>query len=75
MEHPATIQLVTLLSQGQTRTLETPKPAEAEPSFRKFSLPPAKLCMLFPTHVWVSEYWKQKHSLSENWTEAYHSNF
>ena len=28
-----------------------PKPAEAEPSFRKVSLPPAKLCMLL---LWLT---------------------
>jgi len=33
-----------------------PKPAEVEPSFRKVSLPPAKLCMLFP---WLREFWPQ----------------
>jgi len=40
-----------------------PKPAEAEPSFRKVSLPPAKLHMLFPTHLWVREFWPQIYSL------------
>ena len=30
-----------------------PKPAEVEPSFRKVSVPPAKLHMLFPAHLWV----------------------
>jgi len=31
---------------------DTPtKIAEAKPSFRKVSLPPAKLCMLFPAHL------------------------
>ena len=29
------------------------------PSFRKVSLPPEKLHMLFPTHLWVSEFWPQ----------------
>jgi len=32
------------------------KPAEAEPSFRKVSLLRAKLCMLFPAHLWVREF-------------------
>ena len=32
-----------------------PNPAEAEPSFRKFSLPPAKLRMILPTHIQVSK--------------------
>ena len=36
-----------------------PKPAEVEPSFRKVTLPPAKLHMLFPTHLWVKEFWPQ----------------
>jgi len=30
-----------------------PKPAEVKPSFRKVSLLPAKLRMLFPAHLWV----------------------
>jgi len=36
-----------------------PKPAEAEPSFRKVSLSPAKQCMLFPAHLWVRQFWLQ----------------
>jgi len=40
-----------------------PKPTEAEPSFRKVILPPAKLCMLFPTHLLVREFWPQIYSL------------
>jgi len=40
-----------------------PKPAEAEPSFRKISLLPAKLCMLFLAHLWVREFWPQIFSL------------
>jgi len=28
-----------------------PEPTEVEPSFRKVSVPPAKLRMLFPTHL------------------------
>ena len=40
-----------------------PKPAEVEPSFRKVSLLPAKLCMLFPAHLWVREFWPQIYSL------------
>jgi len=39
------------------------KPAEAEPSFRKVSIPSAKLRMLFPTHLWVREFWPQIYSL------------
>jgi len=42
-----------------------PKPAEAEPSFRKVSLLPAKLCMLFPAHLWAGEFWPQIYSLSQ----------
>ena len=40
-----------------------PKPAEAEPSFRKVRLPPVKLCMLFPTQLWVREFWPQIYSV------------
>jgi len=40
-----------------------PKPVEAEPSFRKVSLPPAKLHMLFPAHLWVRRFWPQIYSL------------
>ena len=39
------------------------KPAEVEPSFRKVSLLPAKLRMLFPAHLWVREFWPQIYSL------------
>jgi len=39
------------------------KLAEAEPSFRKISLPSAKLHMLFPAHLWVREFWPQIYSL------------
>jgi len=42
-----------------------PKPAEAKPSFRKVSLPPEKLRMLFPAHLWVREFWPQIYSLSQ----------
>jgi len=44
---------------------DPPKPAEAKPSFRKVSLPPAKLCMLFPAHFWVREFWPQIYYLSQ----------
>ena len=46
-----------------------PKLAEVEPSFRKVSLLPAKLRMLFPAHPWVREFWPQIYSLSQtlNW--------
>ena len=40
-----------------------PNPAEVEPSFRKVTLPLAKLRMLFPTHLWVREFWPQIYSL------------
>ena len=40
-----------------------PKHAEAEPSLRKISLPPAKLRMLFPPYLWVREFWPQIYSL------------
>ena len=42
-----------------------PKPAEVEPSFRKVSLPPAKLRMLFPAYLWVREFWQQIYSLQQ----------
>ena len=40
-----------------------PKPTEAEPSFRKVSLLPLKLRMLFPSHLGVREFWPQICSL------------
>jgi len=40
-----------------------PKPADAESSFRKVSLPPAKLHILFTAHLWVREFWPQIYSL------------
>ena len=43
--------------------MHPPKPAEAEPSFRKVSLPPAKLHMLFPAHFLFREFWPQIYSL------------
>ena len=39
------------------------KHTEAEPSFRKVSLPPAKLRMLFPAYLRVREFWPQIYSL------------
>ena len=42
-----------------------PKPAEVKPNFRKVSLLPAKLRMLFPTYLWVREFWPQIYSLSQ----------
>ena len=44
-----------------------PKLAEVKPSFRKVSLTPAKLYILypFPTHLWVREFWPQIYSLSK----------
>jgi len=44
---------------------QPPKPAEVEPNFRKVSLLPAKLRMLFPAHLWVREFWPQIYSLSQ----------
>jgi len=35
---------------------------EAEPSFRKASLPIAKLHILFPAYLWVREFWPQTFS-------------
>ena len=51
------------LSKKEFSTQKPTKPAEAEPSFRKVSLPPAKLRMLFPSHLWVREFWPQIYSL------------
>jgi len=31
-----------------------PNPAETEPGS---AYPPAKLCMLFPAHLWAKEFW------------------
>jgi len=42
-----------------------PKLAEIEPSFRKVSLLPAKLRILFPAHLWVREFWPQMYLLSQ----------
>jgi len=48
-----------------------PKPAEVELSFRKVTLPPVKLRMLFPLHLCVREF-GHKSTLSDRpWTEAY----
>ena len=48
-----------------------PKPPEVEPSFRKVSLLPAKLRMLFPAHLWVREFWLQIYTPSHRpWIEA-----
>ena len=41
--------------------MHPPKPAEAEPSFRKVSLPPAKLRLLFLSHLWVREFGHNSH--------------
>jgi len=42
-----------------------PKLAEAKPSFRKVSLPSAKLHMLFPAHLWVRESFGHKSTPSD----------
>ena len=43
---------------------DTPsKPAEAKPSFRKVSLLPQKLCMLFHAYLYVRCFWQQIYSL------------
>ena len=48
-----------------------PKPAEVEPSFIKASLPPAKLRMLFPAHLWVREFGHKSTPSHRPWIEAY----
>jgi len=51
---------------GFQKIPDTPtKPAEAKPSFRKVSLPPEILRMLFNAHRWVREFWPQIYSLSQ----------
>jgi len=52
-----------------------PKPAEVNPSFRKVSLLPAKLHMLFPAHLWDGEFWPQIYPLSQVLDEAYYPKF
>ena len=49
-----------------TKNFQThpPKAVEAEPGFRKISLPPAKLCTLFPAQLCVREFWPQIYSVS-----------
>jgi len=52
-----------------------PKPAEVEPSFRKVSLLPAKLCMLLPAHLWIREFGHKSTPSDRPWVEAYHPKF
>ena len=56
---------IELYTTGEKQGFQThpPKPAEAEPSFRKVSLPPEKLLTLFPAHLEVREFWPQIYSL------------
>ena len=56
---------IELYTTGEKQGFQThpPKPTEAELSFRKVSPPPAKLHMLFPTHLWIREFWPQIYSL------------
>ena len=60
-----TLKSKDLATRGFQKNFQThpPKPAEAEASFRKVSLLPAKLRMLFPAHLWVREFWPQIYSL------------
>ena len=51
----------------QKKKLQTHPPKLTEPSFRQITLPPAKLCMLFPAHLWVRELWPQIYSLRQAW--------
>jgi len=60
---------VELYDAGENKNLSTcgfqthpPKPSEAEPSFRKVSLPLQNYIMLFPLHLWVREFWPQTYS-------------
>jgi len=54
-----------LATRGFQKKFQThpPKPAEVKPSFRKVTLPPEKLSMPFPAHLWVREFWPQIYSL------------
>ena len=47
------------------------KPTEAEPSIRKVCLPPAKLHMVLPTHLWVREFWHKSSPSDRPWIKAY----
>jgi len=51
------------------------KPAEAKPSFREVSLPPAKLRMFFPAHLWVRDFGHKCTPSHRPWNEAYYSKF
>ena len=42
------------------------KPAKAKANFRKVTLLPAKLGMLFLTHLWIRKFWPQIYSLSQD---------
>jgi len=48
-----------------------PKPAEAKPSFRKVSLPPAKLCMLSPLTSGLESFGHESIPSDRPWIEAY----
>jgi len=51
---------------------DTPtKPTEAEVSFRKVSVPPAKPCMFFPAHLWVRKFGHKSTPSDRPWIEAY----
>ena len=60
-----TLKSKDLATRGFQEKFQThpPKPDEAEPSFTKVSLLPAKLRILFPAHLWVREFWPQIYSL------------
>jgi len=51
------------LTENLNPLISKAKLAEAKPSFRKVSLPPAKLRMLFPAYLWVRKFWPQIYSL------------
>ena len=48
-----------------------PKPTEAEPSFNMVSLLPAKLRMLFLTHLWLESFGHKSTPFDRSWIEAY----
>ena len=61
-----------LATQGFQNKIHTEplKHAKAKPSFRKVSLPLAKVRMLFPAHLWFREFGHKSTPSDRHWTEA-----
>ena len=55
--------------------MHPPKPAEAKPSFRKVSLPPIKLHMLFPLTSGLESFDHKPTPSDRPWIEAYSPKF